>query len=269
MSTAVRRVAVLGATALLATMALWQGVDEPTQAHHATGTPRSTLEEYPGFRFVESELDEESFDQEERARQHMIAECMADQGWSYEPAYTTRVESWEEFAPQAELAVEGPEVPTEAKERERYHLDLYGVPDPNSPTQGLGGGCSAAAFERIPGVYSLYSDLMPEVEAMRMAIREDRDWKAADAAWIECMAVAGHAVTSPEAMLASVDDGATSQVVLAADRTLCQEEIMAARHEVRIEHEDEFARRHREALEAHARRLELDQALLARYAEAP
>lgn len=208
---------------------------------------RSTLEEVPGFRFVDWRLDDEAFTTEERAREILISECMADKGWEYLPSPAVTI------GPNDPLPLEVQANPNDARalelnelDRAAYYLDLVGSPDPNSLTDPGSGGCLAAALEEIPGVYALAAELLSETESLRHAIQSHPQVLSAETQWSECMRSRGFDYSNP--------DGEMSDEARSTSFTHCEAELREATETARIEMENEFAAAHRAELEAHATR---------------
>jgi hypothetical protein len=89
-----------------------------------------------------------------------------------------------------------------AEERTRYNMALYGVPDPNDPTNlwnpasGTGGGCWGEAMRGFDGVYAASNALRDQYWDMRQAIGKDRRIAAATAKWSSCMSGKGFNLAS-------------------------------------------------------------------------
>lgn len=255
----------MGVGALVGGQAAVRAPDQPASLASAARVATSALEAVPGFRMVESSLDEAQFEREETARQNLIRQCMAARGFSYTPVTPQHVDS-ASTAP-AESGVD-PNLSwvmsLDAKTRAAHYRALYGTDNPFEPTaSATPEGCATQAYARIPGVFALSSTLSAELEDLRRAMANDPRVVAADARWRDCMAAQGFAVSSREEMLRGVDSSpAGDRLALAADRTHCAAGLDEVRNTVRIAYENAFAAAHAVELRAHQERLAADEALV-------
>lgn len=255
----------MGVGALVGGQAAVRAPDQPASLASAARVATSALEAVPGFRMVESSLDEAQFEREETARQNLIRQCMAARGFSYTPVTPQHVDS-ASTAP-AESGVD-PNLSwvmsLDAKTRAAHYRALYGTDNPFEPTaSATPEGCATQAYARIPGVFALSSTLSAELEDLRRAMKNDPRVVAADARWGDCMAAQGFAVSSREEVLRGVDSSpAGDRSALAADRTHCATGLDGVRNTVRIAYENAFAAAHAVELRAHQERLAADEALV-------
>lgn len=243
----------------------------------------SPLAEYPGFGH-HPEADEARFETESMARQRHIVRCMALAGFEYHPTLPFVTPPEDAGARAAlDLLRDRPNERYVASladaERERYHLALYGVPDPDDPraealhdpSSSTGGGCLAAAHREIPGVFAAKAELTEELLEMERVVRRDRRVEAAEARWAECMAEEGYETPSPQALNARLDQAVAEALRQGTDvpreiyeeqaravdsARLCGERVGLERTIARVRHEREaaFVEAHRELLERHAER---------------
>lgn len=255
----------MGVGALVGGQAAVRAPDQPASLASAARVATSALEAVPGFRMVESSLDEAQFEREETARQNLIRQCMAARGFSYTPVTPQHVDSASTVP--AESGVD-PNISwvmsLDAKTRAAHYRALYGTDNPFEPTaSATPEGCATQAYARIPGVFALSSTLSAELEDLRRAMANDPRVVAADARWRDCMAAQGFAVSSREEMLRGVDSSpAGDRSALAADRTHCAAGLDEVRNTVRIAYENAFAAAHAVELRAHQERLAADEALV-------
>jgi hypothetical protein len=161
-------------------------------------------------------------------------------------------------------------------ERTRYHLALYGVPDPNDeanlwdPRSPTGGGCLGEAMREVPSVYAAKSQLMEPYRVMVRSVAEDARVHAAEQRWAACMRQGGYEYASPLALHAEVDraaiHGTPAGLSVADVQRRNQEARQVAREcnsssgldstlaTVRTEKEAEFVRAHKDVLERHLER---------------
>lgn len=238
--------------------------------------PRSDLEAYPGFRYVDWRLDEEIFEREEMAREVSTAACMKSAGWPYTPSPSVYIESDSEYiesdSDAANVSVSNENdkyVATLAPaSRKDYFLALYGVSDPFAENLVLTGnrGCSGESFKELPGVYAAVTQLRPELYAMKTEMRSDVAALKGTQVWSACMARAGHVVESREELLANVDAGSPDAwSMMETDRDQCATALEDARQAVRIRHENMFALKHKKVLVEHAEMVEQAKGLVTRY----
>ena len=239
-----------------------------TQAEIPTLTP---LAKYPGFDHY-PQSDERRYEQEELAREALIAKCMAGQGFPYvvsAPSIridgsVTRDES-REFGENDPNTVYEQSLSPEA--RKRYYVALYGIPDPNDESAvhegSYGGGCIGAAHRSLPGVYATRIALRDEFEKLLETIESDPRVAAAELRWADCMTSRGYQGAPPGQFWASLEDSLLQSGISAeegnakveqaeADGQICRGEAQldAALREARIEHEAAFVEAHRDELEA-------------------
>ncbi|XBH20767.1 hypothetical protein V5R04_11080 [Jonesiaceae bacterium BS-20] len=136
----------------------------------------SELEQYPGFRFVNSELDEQAYAYEELAREYLTSICMEEQGWQYFPTTSTwdatsiaGVENELVNSNESFVASLGP------SERTAYNLALTGVEDPSDEVDGYapGLGCMGESHQEFPGVYALASVFTQELTELENQARAE------------------------------------------------------------------------------------------------
>jgi hypothetical protein len=264
--------------ALLAAFAVAQGEPSafsPALTLKSTQQAGSSIEQYPGFRRVGYEEDERQFDREDRARENMAAECMADKGHVYVASpsiYVGPNDAPPTMAPanknDAHVAALSPE------QRERYFMDLYGVPDPYDPETTLTTkeSCAGQAFERIPGVFAIGASLRASFEALVDRQRDDSRVRSATARWARCMAGAGHTFATPSEMHGALDEtqpGSQSarraEEAQSRHREICGPELAAVESDVRRAVEEEFVQANRAALDAHRARVASSEEMVQRY----
>lgn len=216
------------------------------------------LEDVPGFRHVGWELDEELFDREERAREVLTQQCMADLGLPYAPVVSLRVPAGspalsQELVNPNDTYVAG----LDTEQREAYFVALYGVEDPFSPVvrpHPTGPGCAGASFELVPSVYALAASLGDELEGVRLAVEASPEVAEADRMWQVCAgrAVAGLDARSPSDLAAQIDASADMRPEAPLrDLEGCDRQRDAAVQQVRSTVEEAFVDRHRDALVRH------------------
>lgn len=179
-------------------------------ARTAEGSERSPLSVYAGFGH-DPAADEERFRVEDRAREQVIARCMAARGYVYvaSPAVVVDVDvsgSREQLWSLIQADPNNQHLRSLApKARESYSLALAGVRDANNP-DGPIGGCIGSAHSQIPGVYAAYGELLIPFEEMQKSIAADSRTKAAEARWAACAERGGFHYNSPRAMWAALDE---------------------------------------------------------------
>ena len=171
---------------------------------------QSPLAAYPGFGH-NAAADEARYEQEERQREQMIAQCMRAAGHQYTPSPSVDASTLRSAA-EARAAAEGPNLrhaqTLAPEQRQAYFMALYGVPDPytedasklHDPASPTGGGCVGEALRALPGVYAAAAALTEEYVAMRRSVLEDARVTAAEGRWAECMRGRGQNFTSPRQM---------------------------------------------------------------------
>lgn len=187
--------------------------------HSNINTNKSKLASYSGFGH-NIEKDEETFTQEEIARESMIQNCMEAQGFEYTPAPSIVIDSEtvdniEEFE---RLLTEAANDPNKAyvdrlsdAKRVDYYLALTGMKDPNTPEsqdQALAqysDNCTKQAFDRIPSVYAKRNLLQAEYEQMEQDIATDPRILAANGRWADCMSDAQLNYRSPKELFSAAD----------------------------------------------------------------
>ncbi len=267
-------IAVLGLAALIL----------PATLAGATDGPRSDLDDYPGF--GDSLLsDEARYENEDMARQEAIAACMGEQGLPYVVRPTSvAVDSGmsdseidqlnNEYStdPNIEYAESLPK-----EERTVYYLALFGVPDgiaegvPFGSAQpfetvpleereeafmaAFGEGCEGDAYRALLGVFAARAILTPERHAMRLAIENDSEARAAREGWAQCMTVAPGTFASQDALESALSLGTLTEAdlgtVLERDEE-CALQLSANLDPVRIRHENEFVDKYRDVLDKHS-----------------
>lgn len=251
--------AILSSLVAVSAIALWYpAADSSAQSG---GVPKiSPLSVYPGFGHNDR-ADETRFIREEAERERTIASCMRDAGFRYNPAPSVAV-TGPFLNPTGKSA--GPIDQNERyarsltdDKRRDYYMALYGVPDPNDPTNlwdprsTTGGGCSGTALRAVPGVYAGRSALIEEYETMLTEVRADGRVKQAEAKWAECATSKGLSFATPTAAYADLDlnpQGSAARKLLIAECAASSglNDIAA---EVRAEHEARFVTRHKATLE--------------------
>ncbi|MCD9459462.1 hypothetical protein LU351_10620 [Marinibactrum halimedae] len=257
-----------------------QKSDEVFSAKEPTPTPdaslsnrESKLAEYPGFGH-NSEQDEETFSEEELAREHFVADCMAQRGFEYTPSPSIVVDDATAQDPEAfeRLLQEAASDPNEKylqglshTEQEAYYLALVGMKDPNAQeaieheAASFSDSCVNQAFSIIPSVYEKRNALREEIDQMELAILQDDRLSLANDQWTRCMSDAQLYYSSPQALLAAADQEmaqllsqnasveaitASRQIHTAAyemsHRCYQQADIAEITREVRIEYENRF-----------------------------
>lgn len=256
----------------LATPAQTQGQAPPAQ---------SPLAEYPGFGH-DHQAERARSERQELAREQAIARCMQRAGFEYTPMPSIVVRqgaSMERPSPPSTR----PQHPNaryvaslSASARTRYHLTLYGVPDPNDegnlwdPRSPTGGGCMGEAMREIPSVYAAKSELMEPYRAMVESVGRDVRVRAAEERWAECMRARGYEYASPLALYAEVDRAAVHGPPPGRSMAEVQRRNLEARAParacnasagldstiaaVRVEKETAFVRDHRDVLDRHRER---------------
>lgn len=256
----------------------------------------SPLAAFPGFGH-HAEADEERFEREELAREHLVAQCMEREGFRYVPAPSIALE---ELAGAREAMTALRDDPNERymrglpqEERASYFLALYGVEDPLSESADhqpdpavTGGGCLGEAVRTLPGVFAAKAALQEEYAAMRRAVLDDPRVRAAEARWAGCMEALGHPVDASPRALEERQDVELAELVGPTEAELPSREALAALGEkhraerrltmrcarevdlpgtvasVRADHEARFVAEHRETLDRHLERLRAHQPLL-------
>ena len=138
----------------------------------------SYLEQYPGFRFVDWELDEQTFAAEELAREYFTTLCMEEQGWQYFPTPTVRFGSnVKTIATEPQGSNEDYVAALSSGKRTAYYLTLYGVADPNNPVTGYSSehGCMKESLGKVPGVFALAGELRDSLEQLEVQARAEAE----------------------------------------------------------------------------------------------
>ena len=243
------------------------GTQLVTQAQIPTPTP---LAKYPGFDH-NPEADELRYEQEELAREALIAKCMAGYGFPYVVSAPSILidgpvtrDEFREFAENDPNTIYEESLSPEA--RQRYYVALYGIPDPNDESAvhegSFGGGCVGGAHRSLPGVYATRIALRDEFENLLETIRSDPRVAAAELRWADCMTSRGYQGAPPSQFWASLEDsllqpgisaeeGNTKVEQAEADGQICRSEAQldAALTEARMEHEAAFVQAHLNELE--------------------
>lgn len=251
-------------------------------AEGAEAVAVSALSSYPGFGH-DPDADELKYEQEEAEREELIARCMEGAGFKYTPAPSTVVEaldhdSLEDFERALIDATSDPNESYVAslspEARERYHLRLFGVRDPNSEAEIAGksvpvaGSCLSEAHERVPGVYAKRNMLVKQLDALDDAVAQDPATRAAYRQWSACMIERGHAFSTPadakrhadESVMQALEQNSDTAKVadlraqtdqLASAIASCRErtDLDAQLAGVRARYEDRFVHEHREVLD--------------------
>jgi hypothetical protein len=224
----------------------------------------SPLAAYPGFGRTRDRPDEARYRRREIAKERYVAHCMQQAGFQYTPA------------PSVINAPAPPQGPNQryvaslsAERRTRYHLTLYGVPDPNDeenlwdPRSDTGGGCWGEAMRAIRSVFAAKSELMSRLHAMDRSIAQDPRVRDAEQRWSDCMRSRGFSYATPREILAREDSAAvrgaltpelerhSRQAREAAPACASAAGIDSVKAAVRVEKESEFVRTHRLLLDRH------------------
>lgn len=257
----------------------------------------SPLAVYPGFGH-DADADDEQFEREELAREHLIARCMEQDGFRYTPAPSILLEDYdspsEAMAALREDSNGRYERGLPDEERTRYRMALYGVENPVSenaddqpdPAAETGGGCLGEALRALPGVFAAKAALQEEYDALRRSVMHDVRVKAAERQWAACMANLGHSLDASPRALERRQDAELAQRVGPARAEIASREALAALGEkhraerlltmrcarktglpgavakVRADYEARFVAEHREILDRHLERLRAQQPLL-------
>ena len=198
------------------------------------------LAAYPGFGH-DPVADEEQFVEDEMKREKVIAECMDEAGFIYEPALSVLVD---DSMTEAELlaAMKDPNdlylSSLSPGETEAYNLALYGVVDPNAESSDdlpdfeavdERSGCVGIAHGKIPGVFSTYNLLRDEFRAMRGAIESDPAVVAAEKDWAACMEGHKYDFDAPSDIRRSLDERA---LAISQERALTPGDLEALEDDV-------------------------------------
>jgi hypothetical protein len=234
---------------------------------------QSPLAAYPGFGH-DPDGDRRAFAAEEAKRQQAIGQCMRSAGFQYVSEVAQSV-SAADAARTERRSRTAPVSPNEryrqslgAEERTKYNMALYGVPDPNDPTNlwnpasGTGGGCWGEAMRGFAGVYAGANALRDQYWDMRQAIGKDRRVVAATAKWSSCMSGKGfnlasvQELTSAQANMGMIRDKPTmspDQVAAATSASgacLSEAGFEEAVQTATLEAETAFVAKHKAVLEA-------------------
>ena len=230
--------------------------------------PPFPLAAYPGFGH-NPERDEARFDAEERERENLIAKCMTDKGFFYEPSPSVRItddgpsaeELMENFSNDANfnyLKLLSPQ------DRERYYMALAGVK--NEYDYVKYGGCAGQALKAVTSVYAAASRLREELRELEADILNDPEVRSATQEWAECMKAEGTNFSNPTEVHRWRDDQIgklrSEQQRSEADRFAewalelgrrCEESsgLKSAKIASRVRHEDRFVDEHKDTLERH------------------
>lgn len=233
---------------------------------------QSPLAQFPGFGH-DHQADRARYRRQEIAREQAIARCMQEAGFPYTPT-PSRLNPQFANAKAARAAQQDPNLQYAASlvsaERTRYYLALYGVPDPNDPSNlwdprsPSGGGCWGEALREIPSVYAAQSQLNEAFLAMVRSVNQDPRVQTAERTWADCMQNRGYQYASPRDMTAAVHRAGLRGPPPAAERERHRQALAAGREcrvstgldavveTVRVERETEFVLTHKAILENHA-----------------
>ena len=245
-------------------------------------TEASKLSNYPGFGH-DIDQDEETFSEEELAREKYIADCMNQNGFQYEPSPSIVIDEEamsnpEEFERLLALSATDPNesyVSSLSEDMQKsYYMTLVGMEDPNDPEGQAhdlaqhGNSCTNQAFQKIPGVYAKRNVLSEEFDAMERRVEEDERVSKAQEDWSECMGDDGFAFSRPsdvhkytDQVMAEVFEGSTpddekaytdaelEKMMQIADRCVEASNLSEIKKRVRVEYENQFVKAHREQLE--------------------
>lgn len=231
--------------------------------------PEFPLAAYPGFGY-NPERDEARFDAEERERENLIAKCMADKGFFYEPSPSVRVtddgpsaeELMEDFANDTNFNYIRSLSP---QDRERYYMALAGVKNVESEYV-KDGGCAGQALKAVRSVYGAANQLREELQQLEADILNDPEVRSAAQEWAECMKAEGANFSNPTEVRRWRDDQIgklnseqqRSEADRFAERALelsrrCDESsgLKSAKIASRVRHEQSFVDEHKDILERH------------------
>lgn len=225
----------------------------------ASAMPMSDLEDVPGFRFVNGDMDEDQYEVEELAREYLVVECMAASGWEYTAAPSVVVEMNESGL--TEEYVDPNDSITAALSEDQlseYYLALYGTSSPDELVQeeNTDNGCLQKAHAEIPGVFELASQLAVETDALEVEISNDPQTTEASAKWEVCMSEKGFKYGSVDELLTALQNepagqNKTSKAQLAEkeNKNSCGPELRKDKRAAAVKHENAFVKKHKVVIE--------------------
>lgn len=142
------------------------------------------------------------------ARETYITQCMEQKGYPYTPVLPVKVDETvniDHLLRQKEPNIDYANS-LKQSEREAYYMALNGVPDPNDPGGPGGGGCMGEAFDTIPGVYAMRSELGVQYRRMQRSVKQDSEVQEAEQRWSTCMQQHGYHYENTTDLAAAPDN---------------------------------------------------------------